>query len=225
MRTVVDLDSAVLDGAPEHLGECLLPFVAPVELAVPDGAGTARERKRDWVAGTTAEWGTCGQAVLVEGRVAGAVVYAPPSYLPGLAGLPTTPLSPDAVAMASVLVAVGYDERGVGRLLVQAMARDLLTRYGSAGVVRAVEAICGGEDACAPQLAVCEAAGFRERRAHPTYPRVRLDLRGTVSWRGELEQALERLRAGVRAPARAPAGPATHRGSTEPRDPRVTGAP
>ena len=40
--------------------------------------------------------------------------------------------------------------------------------------------------------------GFRTARDHVTYPRLRLDLRTALRWRGEVEQAVERLLAPVR---------------------------
>ena len=37
------------------------------------------------------------------------------------------------------------------------------------------------------------AVGFRTHRPHPAYPRMRMDLSTTVTWREEFEAALERL--------------------------------
>jgi hypothetical protein len=37
------------------------------------------------------------------------------------------------------------------------------------------------------------AVGFRTHRPHAAYPRMRMDLATTVSWREELETALDRL--------------------------------
>ncbi len=42
--------------------------------------------------------------------------------------------------------------------------------------------------------------GFKTVRPHHRYPRLRLDLRTTLSWREDVEQALERLLGSVRAP-------------------------
>ena len=35
--------------------------------------------------------------------------------------------------------------------------------------------------------------GFRTHRAHPTTPRMRMDLRSALSWKDEVEAAIERL--------------------------------
>ena len=50
------------------------------------------------------------------------------------------------------------------------------------------------------------AVGFRTAREHRAYPRMRLDLRTALRWRGEVEQAVERLLAPVRGLAPQPAG-------------------
>ena len=94
---------------------------------------------------------------------------------------------------------------------MQATARDLVTRGG----LRAVEAFAaGGRGApgCTAPLDFWLRTGFRTQRAHPVVPRVRMDLRSTVSWVDEVEAALERL-VGVVRPAPVPdaAVPAVHR--------------
>jgi hypothetical protein len=62
--------------------------------------------------------------------------------------------------------------------------------------VRAVEAIASasGTDACLIPADFLLAVGFTTARPHPRTPRMRLDLRSTVSWPEEvLEVALDRL--------------------------------
>jgi hypothetical protein len=48
------------------------------------------------------------------------------------------------------------------------------------------------------------AVGFRTHRPHPVYPRMRMDLATTVSWREEFEVAVERLLGVVGGKRRAP---------------------
>jgi hypothetical protein len=45
--------------------------------------------------------------------------------------------------------------------------------------------------------------GFKTQRPHPRSPRMRLELKSVVTWRDEVEAALERLVGAVR-PSRAP---------------------
>jgi hypothetical protein len=56
--------------------------------------------------------------------------------------------------------------------------------------------------------------GFKTQRAHSTTPRMRMDLRTTVTWRSEVEAALERLVGAVR-PVRRPAPKVTGPGSRQ----------
>ena len=54
--------------------------------------------------------------------------------------------------------------------------------------------------------------GFKTQRAHITTPRMRMDLRSTLTWKDEVEAALERLLGVVRPspkPARGPSPKAT----------------
>ena len=37
------------------------------------------------------------------------------------------------------------------------------------------------------------AVGFKTVRQHPTHPRLRLELRSTISWKEDVEMALDRL--------------------------------
>ena len=81
---------------------------------------------------------------------------------------------------------------GVGRMLVRAMARDLVERG-----IRAVEAFgdrAAGRRAAARCRPTSSAGvGFRTQRAHPTTPRMRMDLRTARQLEDEVEAALERL--------------------------------
>ena len=50
--------------------------------------------------------------------------------------------------------------------------------------------------------------GFRTQRAHVTTPRMRMELRSAISWKDEVEAALEKLWGVVRpAPSHAPQHP------------------
>ena len=104
------------------------------------GDDEARDVKESWMSEVLREWGSCGRVALVDGVAVGYLTYAPPSYVPGAALFPTAPASPDAVLLTTAYVADGYDGAGIGRLLVQGMARDLVGRSG----IKAVEAFAYG---------------------------------------------------------------------------------
>src|SRR6478735_12790695 len=82
--------------------------------------------KDAWVSEVLREWGSCGRVVLVDDRPAGYAVYAPAAFVPGAAGFPTAPVSPDAVLLTTAYVDPAHRGGGLARMLVQAMAADLI---------------------------------------------------------------------------------------------------
>ena len=120
---------------------------------------------------------------------------------PGAGAFPTAPVSADAVLLSAVYVEPDARGGGLGRMLVQGMARDLIERGG----IEAVEAFGDtrgpgrpGARSCVDPVDFLTSVGFKTQRAHATTPRMRMDLRSALSWREELEAALERLLGAVR---------------------------
>lgn len=163
------------------------------------------------------EWGSCGRVALVEDRPVGWAIYGPAALLPGSQSLPTAPVSPDALLLTTVFVQPDSRGSGLGRMLVQAVAADLVDRgLVGPGRIAALEAFadtrgggrCPGADggtrggAGLPEDFLA-AVGFKTRRSHPTTPRMRMDLRATLRWREEVGQALDALVGAVR-PRRRP---------------------
>ncbi len=168
--------------------------------------------KDAWLSVVLREWGSCGRVVFVDDAPVGYVCYAPPGLVPGAAALPTAPVSADAVLLTTAFVAPEYAGGGLGRILVQAMARDLIERGG----IRAVEAFGAraSPGGCVVSAEFLARVGFKTRRDHPRTPRLRMDLRSALTWRDEVEAALERLVGVVRPPTpalrRDGQRPATH---------------
>lgn len=172
----------------------------------PDGGPQhERRRKESWISGVLRSWGNCGKIVYVNGAPAGYVMYAPPSRVPGSAAFPTSPVSDDAVLLMTGAVLAGFAGGGLGRMLVQGAARDLMKRR-----VKALEAF-GAQRGIAPSCVLpvgyLLAVGFTTVCEHPDYPRLRLDLRTVVSWRDDVEAAIERLLGVITPP---PADPVPH---------------
>jgi GNAT superfamily N-acetyltransferase len=137
------------------------------------------------------EWGSCGKIVYVDGVPAGYALYAPPPYVPRSVAFPTSPVSGDAVLLMTAQVLTEFAGGGIGRMLVQNMAKDL-TRRG----VKAIEAfgVHNWEaNACVLPADYLLAVGFKTVRPHHRYPRLRLELKTAMSWREDVEVALERL--------------------------------
>ena len=172
---------------------CLFWQLDPVSRSriAPEEAAAEREA---WVSRVLRDWGSCGRVVLVDDRPAGYVIYAPGAFVPGADGFATAPVSTDAVLLTTVRVDPAYAGGGLGRMLVQGMARDLIKRGG----VKAVEAFGdtrpeGRRAACVVPADFLGSVGFKTQRAHGAIPRMRMELRSALSIRDEVEAALERL--------------------------------
>lgn len=187
---------------PPAVTGCLSWELDAVRRAREEAAGEAASAKREWVARVRREWGTAGHVVYVQDRAVACSVHAPAAYLPGAASLPTAPVGDDALLLATAWVDPVLRRRGLGRLLVQVLMRDVVR----GGEVRAVEAFgaVGPATGCVLPADFLIATGFGPQRPHPRHPRLRLDAATTVTWRGEVEAALERLR-GLARPAPTPA--------------------
>lgn len=172
------------------------------------GRREPRRDKEGWLTSTLLEWGSPGRVVYVDGRFAGYITYAPAHLVPRALAFPTAPISADAVVLVTARIDPEFVGQGLGRVLVQSAAKDVLRR-GS----RALEAY-GSRDGKADCLLPADflrAVGFRTAREHLAYPRLRLDLRTALRWRGEVEQAVERLLAPVRGLATPTPVGAAHR--------------
>lgn len=164
------------------------------------GRAGRRSTKDDWVSQVLLEWGGCGRIVRVDDQLAGFAIYAPAAYVAGGRDIVNASVSRDAVLLTTVRVLPGFEGGGLGRLLVQAVAKDLMGRR----KVRAIEAFGdaqGRENGCVVPVGFLTAVGFTTVQDHPRYPRLRLDLRGVLSWRDDVELALERWLGALRPSA------------------------
>lgn len=202
-RRVARLTLDTLADLPVDTRECLFWELDPVARARAEEDGTAEAEKEAWLATVLLEWGSCGRVVYVDERPAAFVLYAPPGYFAGSAVMPTSPVSEDAIQLATAEVFGEHRGGGLGRLLMQAMVKDLLDRD-----LRAVEAfgVFGRPlEGCALPAGFLQAVGFKTQRPHARHPRLRLELRSVVTWRAEMEAALTRLLEAVRPGRAAPA--------------------
>lgn len=196
---------------------CVLWELDPVSAKRAVEAGDPAFEKEAWLSSTLLEWGSCGRLAYVDDEPAGHVLYAPPGFVPRSQCFPTSPVSGDAVLLMSLRILAKHRDGGLARMLIQSAAKDLARRG-----VKAVEAFALAtpadaeaaaasaptagepdpalESACLLPDSFLLAVGFKTVRPHHRFPRMRLELRTAVSWREDMEAALERLLATVPVP-------------------------
>lgn len=208
-RRLAPLTLDTLPDLPDPCRSCVVWELDPVAVRRAAEVGDTAFEKEAWVSATLLEWGSCGRIAYVDDDPAGFVLYAPPAFVPRSMAFPTSPVSGDAVLLMAARVRPEHRGGGLARMLVQAAAKDL-TRRG----VRAVEAFGlaaaagprdpddeAGTSGCLVPADFLLSVGFKTVRPHHRYPRLRLDLKTALSWREDVEQALERILGSVRPPA------------------------
>lgn len=190
-RRTVNLTLDNLDDLPLRCRRCIFWELDPLAADRAREAGDTGLEKESWVSATLLDWGSCGKIAYVDGVAAGFVMYAPPAHVPRSLAFPTSPVSPDAVLLMTGQIHSDFAGGGLGRMLVQGVAKDLVRRG-----VRAIEAF-GDErwetPSCVLPAGHLRGVGFKTVRPHSRYPRLRLELKSAVSWREDVEVALERL--------------------------------
>ena len=151
------------------------------------------------------EWGSCGRVVYMRGAPAGYVMYAPPSAVPRAAEMPTGPVSADAVLLTTMQVMPEFSGEGIGRMLAQAVAKDL-TRRGVKAVEVFGDARPGTEPSCMVPADFLRSVGFKTVRPHPRWPRLRMELRSAMTWKEDVEAALEQLLGSITVPLQSTGG-------------------
>ena len=209
-REVCSLTLDRLQDLPDPCVSCIFWELDPALTAGSISGGESALDKESWLSSALLEWGSVGQIVYVDSVPAGYITYAPPYLVPRAAAFPTAPVAADAVILMTARVTLDLAGQGLGRVLIQAAAKDVMRRG-----VRAIEAFGyvgdpqSSKAACVIPAGFLTAVGFKTVREHRTYPRLRLDLRTALTWREDMEAAVERLLAAVRAPALSPGRRAT----------------
>jgi GNAT superfamily N-acetyltransferase len=192
-RRVAGITLDNLDHLPKHSRGCVFWELAPHLKEQAEAFGETEIEKEAWVSSVLLEWGSCGRLVYSDKLPVGFVLYAPPSAVPRSLAFPTSPVSPDAVLLTGFYVLPEFRGGGLGRMLVQAVAKDL-TRRG----VKAIESFGAArpdedEQCCVVPAEFLACVGFKTVRPHARWPRLRLELRSAITWKEDVEAALERL--------------------------------
>ncbi len=185
-----------LQDLPRRCRSCVFWELDPVSGEAAVKAGTPELEKEGWISAVLLDWGSCGRVVYVDEVPVGFVLYAPPAYVPRAASFPTS-RCPRTRPADHAWIMPGYQGQGLGRVMVQTVAKDLLRRG-----FKAIEAFGDAHwerPACLLPADHLLAVGFKTVRPHPAHPRLRLELRTTLSWKEDVELALDRLLGGARA--------------------------
>jgi GNAT superfamily N-acetyltransferase len=202
-RRLVNITLDNLSDLPTKCRNCVYWELDPVAGERAQECVDAGLEKEAWVSDTLLEWGSCGQLAYVDGAPAGYVLYAPSAYVPRSVAFPTSPVSADAVLLMTARIVPEFAGGGLGRMLVQAVARDVVRRG-----IRAIEAFGSGDAAdsdpadhrCLLPADYLRAVGFKTVRPHPKTPRLRLDVKTTVTWKEDVEYALDKLLSSMQTP-------------------------
>src|SRR5690348_12888008 len=230
-RRLVNLTLDTLEDVPRSCRQCVFWELDPVSAERACASGDPELEKEAWVSQTLLEWGSCGKLIYVDGMPAGFAMYAPPMYAPRSMAFPTSPVSADAALLMTAHVVLPFAGGGLGRMLIQGVARDLTKRG-----VKAIEAFgdaraprepgeratedpdmsLGATGGCLAPADFFLSVGFKTIRQHAKFPRLRLDLRTALSWKSDVEYALEKL-LGSMSPESLlrPVRPATRSGSIQ----------
>lgn len=190
-RRLVPLTLDNLPDLPKRCRACVFWELDPVSSEAALRAGRPELEKEAWISAVLLEWGSCGRVVYVDDEPVGFVLYAPPAYVPRSTAFPTSPVAADAVQLTTAWLMPRFQGQGLGRVMVQTVAKDVLRRG-----FKAIEAFGDArwkEPACVLPAEHLLAVGFKTVRQHPRYPRLRLELRSALSWKEDVELALDRL--------------------------------
>jgi GNAT superfamily N-acetyltransferase len=199
-RRIARLTLDNLDDLPAACRACAFWELDPVTRERATAAGRTAGEKESWVSRVLLEWGSCGRVLYVDEQPVGYALYAPAAFVPGSDAFPTAPVGGDAVLLAALVIVPEYAGGGLGRILVQTIVKDVLTRGG----IRAIEAFgdlrppAHGRPGCVIPADFLLRVGFKTQRRHGRYPRLRMETRSVLTWREDVEQALERLLDAVR---------------------------
>ncbi len=179
--------------------------LSPANLAdIPEPCGNCRQwdlETRGIVNRLLREWGPCGFLAYEDKRPVGFTIFGPPAFFPKSGLFAAGPISSDAIFIACVFVEPNFRMSGLGKRLVQALAKE-----GHRREFIALEAFAG-RDADRPPAVPVDfflKEGFFVLRDDRRHPLVRLEIKSLATWSAKAEQALEILTARQSAPAKAP---------------------
>jgi GNAT superfamily N-acetyltransferase len=184
-RKIISLSPEKLEKIPEVCRKCQFWESGGVSSLATDCSV-----KTAWLKNTSETWGECGKLILKGDQVIAFSIYAPancfPDFKPSMAG----PVSSDAALLACLYVVPEVRRKGVGRAMLQVVAKSLLKRR-----IVAIETYASRSGNFGIPLDFCLANGFFILREDPNFPLVRLELKNVILWLEnlDLQTALQTL--------------------------------
>lgn len=168
------------------------------------GSACDPDLARSWVEHVNTEWGECGRIVIEDGKVLGFIKYAPAVFVPQSRNMPAGLPSDAAVLITCMHITADARQRGLGKVLLQAALRELVSR--GERTVQAYATVRHGSWDTSPMIGMefLLRMGFTVARPHPSMPLMQLDLKSLAAWTENLESVLESLRIPLRVPAHTP---------------------
>lgn len=153
--------------------------------------------KKQWFGKTLEEWGECGKLLYLNQEALAYIQYAPLSYFPQSKYFRAGPVSGDAVFISCLYVVPQMRGRGIGKVILQAVLKDLFRRK-----FKNVEAFASRSDSCKPAVPLdfYLKNGFYILRDDRKFPLVRLELKAAATWRVSVQTVLDSLKIPVRSP-------------------------
>lgn len=189
-RRIVAISLDNLSDLPSRCRSCLY-WESPLDTRAGRGSKETKLSKEAWFSNTLLTWGQCGKMIYENDHILAYAQYAPGRYFPKIycfeVGIP----SPDAAFLSCIYVIPDVRRKGLGKLLLQAIEKDLFRQN-----IEAIETLAAKK----PQknkppgpIDFFHANGFYIARDNPRYPLMRLDLKATVTWQDNLEAILNSL--------------------------------
>ena len=202
-----------LDDLPKRCRRCVFWELSETLGKQAADFGSTELEKEAWISEVLLEWGSCGRIVHIGGVPAGYVMYAPAVRGAALDG--------DAHRSGQRGRGAAHHDAGDARVLRGGTGPDARPGRGADLTRRGVKAIevfgdqrPGTEPGCLVPADFLRGVGFKTIRPHPRWPRLRMELRSAMTWKEDVEAALEQLLGTITIPmqAAAPVGRSTQPG-------------
>lgn len=187
-RKIISITSDCLQDLSEPCRSCLYWESSPGSHEVEDKKESKRLKEK-WFQATLSDWGECGKILYQGSQVLAYAQYGPGFYFPRTNGYLAGKVSEDAIFLSCLRVVPEVRGKGLGRIMLRAVEKDLYKKG-----FKALETIAGKreQDYVGPVDFYLK-NGFFVRRADVRFPLLRIEFKSIVSWPVNLQVALDGL--------------------------------